>query len=47
MLVKEFKFKANNNDVNFPTQFCLESMSNGFGAAESSEVSLKEMYITF
>ena len=32
-----FKFKADNN-VNFPTQFCLESIS-GFGNAESGEVS--------
>ena len=28
-----FKFKANNTNVNFPTQFCLGSMSNGFSAA--------------
>ena len=25
----------------FPTQFCLRSMSNGFGAIESRVVSLK------
>ena len=25
-----FKFKADNRNVNFPTQFCLESISNGF-----------------
>ena len=25
----------------FPTQFCLRSMSNGFGAIESRAVSLK------
>ena len=25
-----FKFEANNKNVNFPTQFCLESVSNGF-----------------
>ena len=36
-----FKFKANNKNVNFPTQFCLGSISNGFGATESREVSLK------
>ena len=35
-----FKFKADNKNVNFPTQFCLESISYGFGAAESREVSL-------
>ena len=27
-----FKFKADNKNVNFPTQFCLGSISNGFGA---------------
>ena len=35
-----FKFKAV-KCVNFPTQFCLESISNGFGATNSREVSLK------
>ena len=34
------KFKANNKNVNFPTQFCLGSISNGFRATESREVSL-------
>ena len=37
-----FKFKANNKNVNFPTQFCLGSISNKFGATEPREVSLKE-----
>ena len=36
-----FKFKANNKNVNFPTHFCLGSISNGFGAIASREVSLK------
>ena len=27
-----FKFKADNKNVNFPTQFCLASIANGFGA---------------
>ena len=36
-----YKSKANYENVNFPTQFCLESISNKFGAAESREVSLK------
>ena len=36
-----FEFKAYNENVNFPTQFCLGSMSNRFGATESREVSLK------
>ena len=35
-----FKFKADNKNVNFPTQFCLESISNGFSATESRVVSL-------
>ena len=35
-----YKFKANNKNVNFPTQFCLGSTSNGFSAVESREVSL-------
>ena len=35
-----FKFKADNKNVNFPTQLCLESISNGFSATESREVSL-------
>ena len=35
-----FKFKADNKNVNFPTQFCLASISNGFNANESREVSL-------
>ena len=36
-----FKFKADENkNVNFPTQFCLRSISNGFSATESRAVSL-------
>ena len=35
-----FKFKADSKNVNFPTQFCLGSISNGFSATESKEVSL-------
>ena len=34
------KFKADNKNVNFPTQFCLESISDGFSATQSREVSL-------
>ena len=37
---KNFKFKADNKYANFPTQFCLRSISNGFSATESREVSL-------
>ena len=34
-----FKFKANNQNFNFPTQFCLGSISNDFSATKSREVS--------
>ena len=33
-------FKADNKNINFPTQFCLGSISNGFSATETKEVSL-------
>ena len=32
---KIFRFKADNKNVNFPTQFCLESIFNGFSNTES------------
>ena len=32
--------KADNENVNFPTQFCLGSIYNGFSATETREVSL-------
>ena len=32
--------KADNKNVNFSTQFCFRSISNGFNATESREVSL-------
>ena len=35
-----FKFKADNKNVNFPAQFCLGSISNGFSATDAREVSL-------
>ena len=35
-----FKLKANKKNINFPTQFCIESISNGFRATDSREVSL-------
>ena len=34
-----FKFKANNKNFNFPSEFCLWRMFNGFSPAESREVS--------
>ena len=36
-----FQFKTNNKNVNFLTQFCLGSTSNGFNATEPREVSMK------
>ena len=36
-----YKFKADNNDVIFPTQFCLVSISNKFAHIDSREVSFK------
>ena len=35
-----FKFKYNNKDVNFPTQFCLGSIFSRFIASESRDVPL-------
>ena len=35
-----FKFKADNKNVNFLTQFCLGNISNGFSNTEYREVSL-------
>ena len=36
-----FKFRAENKNFNFLTQFFIGSISNGFGAAKFIEVSLK------
>ena len=36
-----YKFKANNGSFNFPTQFCLGSISDKFSCAEAEEVSLR------
>ena len=36
-----FEFKADNGNVNFPTQFCLGRISKRFFAAESRQVYLK------
>ena len=33
-------FKANNKNVKFPTQFCVENISNGISAPEYTEISL-------
>ena len=42
-----FKFKADYKSVNFPTQFGLGSISNGFNVTESREVSLNENVYDF
>ena len=42
-----FKFKADNKNVNFPTRFCLGSISYRFSATESREVSLHGNYEWF
>ena len=38
---KVCKFKANDENANFPCQFCLESIYDKFEYVESDEVSLK------
>ena len=37
-----YNFKADNKNDDFPTQFCLRSISKKFGAIDSREVSLEE-----
>ena len=34
-----YKFKGSNKNINFPSQFCLGSMSNGLSTLASREVS--------
>ena len=41
------KFKADDKNVNFPTQFCLGHISNRFISTESREVSLMKMCFIF
>ena len=36
-----YKFKANNKNINFPTQFCLVSMPEKRDVVELKKVSLK------
>ena len=46
--VKEiFKFIAGNKNVNFPSRFCLGSISDGFSATEFRGVSLNENVYAF
>ena len=42
-----YKFKASNKNVNFPSQFCLGSISNKFDYVDSEEVSLKRNVYDF
>ena len=42
-----YSFKADNKSVNFQTQFCLGSISNGFGAFDSRESSIGENVYDF
>ena len=39
------KFKVDNKNVNFPTRFCLGSLSNEFSATEFEKVSLNSITI--
>ena len=41
------RFKADNKNVNFATRFCLGSISGGFSATESREVSLNRNVYEF
>ena len=41
------KFTADNKNVNFMTRFCLGSISDGFSATESREVSLNRNVYVF
>ena len=36
-----YKFKANNGNVNFPSQFCLGSISNEFDSSDLKVVSFR------
>ena len=44
---KIYKFIADNENVNSPSQFCLGSISERFGRNASKEVFLKEMCVIF
>ena len=45
--IEIFKFKVDNKNFNFPTQFFLGSIPNGFGATDSREVFLKGKFLQF
>ena len=42
-----YKFKTGDKSFNFPTQFCLGSISNKFDGTEFREVSFKENVYDF
>ena len=42
-----FKFNTSIENVNFPTQFFLGTISSGYGAAESRESTLKGKCVQF
>ena len=44
---KSLNYKVHDKNINFPTQFCLQSISNGFSNAEAREVSLNENVYDF
>ena len=44
---KSLNYKVHNKNINFPTQFCLQSISNGSSNAEFREVSLNENVYDF
>ena len=45
--IEIFKFKADKKNVNFPTRFCLGSISDEFSNTESREVSLERIVYKF
>ena len=45
--MKFSKFKADNKNINFPTQIFLGSIFNGFSATKSREISLNENVYDF
>ena len=42
-----YKFKSDNKNVNFATQFCLGSISNKFGAIVSLKISLYNFLVDY
>ena len=44
---KIFKFKDENKNIDFPTEFCLGSISNEFSATEFREVRLNRKHAWF